>query len=205
MATDQMQHSSSVTGISQPSKRALTLGGLTALACYAVHAIFHLTQGRWYDLFWACHVAAILIGVGLLAHSATINGMGVLMGLMGLPLWAADLAAGSEFFPTSVLTHVVALAIGLHGVGRLGMPQGTWWKTTAAVVGLIALCRLATPAAANVNVAFAIQPGWEHYFASHASYLGCTIGAATAYFFVVEWIVRRFVRLDRGDEDPNRH
>jgi hypothetical protein len=199
-----MQQSPKAAEISRASERAMTLAGLTALACYAIHAIFHLTQGRWYDLFWACHVAAILIGAGLLAHSATINGMGVLLGLMGLPLWVADLAAGSDLFPTSLLTHVVALLIGLYGAGRMGMPRGTWWKTTAALVGLIALCRLATPVAANVNVAFAIPPGWEDYFASHASYLGCTIGAAAAYFFVVEWIVRGLMRLDRDNRDVGR-
>ena len=200
-----MQHSPAVNTVGRATERALIIGGVAALVCYATHAVFHLVHGRWYDLLWACHGAAIFVGAGLIARSSTINGIGVLLGSMGLPLWLSDLAAGAEFFPSSLLTHVVALAIGLYGVVRLGMPTGTWWKTTAALIGLIGLCRLVTPAERNINVAFNIQHGWENYFASHVYYLVCTISAATAYFFVVELLVRRLLRLSRGNERPDRH
>src|SRR5689334_12253994 len=95
----------SATHRHDPSRHLTTSLGIGALSCYAIHALFHLSRGEWYDLFWACHVAAIFVGIGLLTRSATINGIGVLLGLMGLPLWLADLAAGSEFLPTSLLTH----------------------------------------------------------------------------------------------------
>jgi hypothetical protein len=70
------------------------------------------------------------------------------------------------------------------------MPWGSWWRAALVLVGLIGLCRLATPAGPNVNVAFAIQHGWESQFASHASYLAWMVGSATIYFFVVERIAR---------------
>jgi hypothetical protein len=181
---------SSASKIDGPPRHLTTLLGIAAVACYAIHAAVHLVRGEWYDLFWACHVAALFVGGGLLARSAAINSVGVLVGLMGLPLWLADLAAGGEFYPTSVLTHVFALSIGLYGVFRLGMAWGSWWQAALVLVGLIGLCRLATPAGPNVNVAFAIQHGWEGHFASHASYLSWMIGSATIYFFVVERIVR---------------
>jgi hypothetical protein len=171
-------------------ERWLVVCGLIAVACYAAHAAFHTLHGRWYDALWSCHVAAMLVGVGLLTGRPTVNAVGVLLGCMGLPLWLLDLAGGGELFPTSILTHVVALLIGLYGVSRLGMPRGAWWKATATLVALIGLCRLLTPPEANVNVAFAIQRGWERQFASHASYLGFTIAAATAYFFFVERLLR---------------
>ncbi len=182
------------------SPRVTTLLGGAAVACYAIHASVHLLRGEWYDLFWACHVAALFVGAGLLARSSTINGVGVLLGLMGLPLWLADLAAGGEFFPTSVLTHVVALGLGLYGVVRLGMPGGVWWRAALVLVALIGICRLATPPGPNVNVAFAIQHGWESRFDSHASYLATMIVIATAYFFVVEWLLRFLVAALRKRE-----
>jgi hypothetical protein len=183
----------------------MMIGGVAALFCYATHAVFHLMHGRWYDLLWACHVAAIFVGAGLIARNSTIIGIGVLLGSVGLPLWLSDLAAGAEFFPTSLLTHVAALGIGLYGVSQLGMPIGTWWKTTGTLIGLIGLCRLVTPAEANVNVAFDVHHGWEKYFASHVNYLACTISAATAYFVVVELLLRRLLRLSRGNERADRH
>lgn len=174
--------------------------GTVAVSCYAIHASVHLLRGEWYDLFWACHVAALFVGAGLLARSSTINSVGVLLGLMGLPLWLADLAAGGEFLPTSVLTHVVALGIGIYGAVRLGLPRGAWWRATLVLVALIGFCRFATPPASNVNVAFAIQHGWEGRFDSHASYLATMIVSATAYFFVVEWLLRFLIAALRKTE-----
>lgn len=183
----------SVSGIRGPSHRVTSLLGIAAVACYAIHAALHLFQGEWYDLFWACHVAALFVGAGLLTRHAAMNGVGVLLGLMGLPLWLADLAAGGEFLPTSILTHVVALGIGLYGTVRLGMPRGVWWRAALVLVGLIGLCRLATPPGPNVNVAFAIQHGWERHFASHASYLAWMVASAIVYFFVVERLLRMLI------------
>ncbi len=182
----------------EPSQRGTTLGGVAALACFATHAAFHVAHGRWYDSFWACHMAALFVGLGLLAQSATTNGVGVLLGLLGLPLWLSDLAAGGPFYPTSLLTHGAAPAIGLCGVARWGMPRGTWWKAAAALLALIGISRFATPEAANVNVAFHIQPGWEDYFSSHASYLAITLAAAAVYCLVVERLLRDVFR-DRSD------
>jgi hypothetical protein len=101
-----------------------------------------------------------------------------------------DLAAGGEFFPTSLLTHVAALVIGLYGAMRMSLPRGVWWKTAVALVGLMLVCRLLTPEAANVNVAFAVAHGWEEQFTSHARYLASTIAGATFFFFVAEWLLR---------------
>jgi hypothetical protein len=112
---------------------------------------------------------------------------------MGTPLWLMDLAAGGEFIPTSCFTHVGGLAIGLNGVARLGMPGGTWWKAALALVVLIGVCRLATPAYANVNVAFAIHPGWERFFSSHRVYLASMIAVVSAYFVAVEHALRRWL------------
>jgi hypothetical protein len=176
--------------------RMLLACGVAALAGYAIHGVFHLRHGRPEDLLWTCHLGAALVGVGLIAASgrrawgASVDGVGALWLLLGTPLWLLDLAGGGEFFPTSLGTHVVGLAMGLVGVWKLGMPRGTWWKATAALVALMGLCRLVTPREANVNVAFAIQHGWEEHFASHASYLACMIAFAAGYFWLIERLWR---------------
>ncbi len=172
-------------------QRVLSVCGVAALAGYAVHGAFHLLHGRPEDLLWCCHLGAVLVGVGLIAASksrawgASLNGIGTLWLCLGTPLWLLDLAGGGEFFPTSLGTHVLGLAMGLFGTWRLGMPRGTWWKAAVALVVLIGLCRMVTPAAANVNVAFSVPHEWEDRFASHAGYLAFVMIAATADFFVL--------------------
>ena len=163
--------------------------GIAALGCYAVHAAYHLAHGQAENLLWACHFGAVLVGIGLVVSSATLNGVGALLLCMGTPLWLRDLVAGAKFMPTSCFTHIGALLIGLYGAWRLGMPQGLWWKSSAALMTLIVIARLVTPAEANVNVAFSIHPGWEPLFPSHKSYLTIMVLLASVYFFITQQVL----------------
>jgi len=58
--------------------------GLTALGCYAIHAGFHILNGRPEEILWMCHLGAALVGVGLLSSSAITNGIGALFLCIGL-------------------------------------------------------------------------------------------------------------------------
>lgn len=167
--------------------------GLAALACYAGHGAFHVLNGRPEDLLWACHLGAALVGAGLLAGIASLHGVGVLFLCLGTPLWLLDLAAGSDFLPTSCLTHFGGLAIGLVGVRRLGMPRGVGCLAALALIALILTCRLVTPAAANVNLAFATAPGAGPYFPSYQSYIATAVGFAACYFIALEFALRRWL------------
>lgn len=171
---------------------ALTRFGVLALGCYAVHGGVHLYRHEPEDLLWACHLGAAFVGVGLLASSALLNGIGTLFLCLGTPLWILDLLEGGEFLPSSCLTHLGGLAIGLYGVRRLGMPRATWWMTTAALVALIVICRFVTSPSANVNVAFAVPHAWEGHFPSHRSYLVTMIGMSSGYFWIVGYALWRW-------------
>jgi hypothetical protein len=179
--------------VSARDKRGQLLFGLAALGCYAIHAGFHILNGRPEEVLWMCHLGAAFVGIGLLSSSASTNGIGTLFLCVGTPLWVMYLAGGGEFYPTSCFPHIGGLAIGLYGVRRLGMLSGTWWKAVLALVALILICRLITPPRANVNVAFAIYPGWEKFFPSHPVYLATMIVEAAGYFFVCGYVLRRWL------------
>lgn len=166
--------------------------GLAALGCYAIHAGFHIINGRPEETLWMCHLGAALVGAGLLGSSAITNGIGALFLCLGTPLWVMYLAGGGEFYPTSCFPHLGGLVIGLYGVRRLGLPPGTWWKAAAALITLIVVCRLVTPERANVNVAFAIYPGWEKFFPSHPIYIAALMAQSAGYFFLCEYALRRW-------------
>ena len=74
--------------------------------------------------------------------------------------------------PTAALTHIGALVLGIYGVRILGWPRGAAWKAAAAYLALWAVTRLATPASANINLAFRVYPGWESRFPSYPLYFG---------------------------------
>lgn len=175
--------------------------GAVALAGTAIHYAYHLYHQRAWDLLWACHVAAALIGVGCLLDWPACVGIGVLWLIVGVPLWLLDLATGGEFTPTSVLTHVVGLVIGLIFVAARGMPAGAWWQALLALVALQQLCRRVTPERANVNIAFAVHKGWEHWFPSYFWYWLLWAGVFALTFAASEWGLRwMFGTYPRGVE-----
>ena len=163
------------------------------MGCYAIHAGLHILNGRPEETLWMCHLGAALVGIGLLGSSMTVSGIGTLFLCVGTPLWVMYLAGGGEFYPTSCFPHLGGLAIGLYAIRRWGLPSGTWWKAVVALVVLILLSRLVTPQRANVNVAFAIYPGWEKVFPSHLAYLITMIAMAAGYFLLFEFVLRRWL------------
>ena len=180
----------------------MTKFGVAASICYAIHFVFNFCRGQLEDLLWVCHVGAALVAVGLLTSSATVNGLGALFLCLGTPLWLLDVAGGGEFNPTSCFNHLGVFGLGLCGVRRLGMPRGVWLKASVALITLIAFSRLATPAAANVNLAFAIHPGWENRFPSHRVYLATNIAASVGYFFGLERLLRRRLARPHAEKKP---
>lgn len=178
---------------SRPRIENLKMWGFAALGCYAIHGAFHLLNGRPAELLWMCHLGAAIVGVGLLKSSPTLNGIGTLFLCVGTPLWVMYLAGGGEFYPTSCVPHIGGLAIGLYGVRRLGIRAGTWWQAVLSLIALILICRLVTPPAANINVAFAVYAGVEKIFPSHPIYLAAMMTLSAAYFLICEYVLRRWI------------
>jgi hypothetical protein len=167
--------------------------GILALLFYAIHGSVHLYRGQPYNLLWACHVAALLVGFGLLLRNATLNAIGLLWSCFGMSLWLLDLATGAEFIPTSTLTHAGAFALGIYGVRRLGTPHHLALKTVGAFAALCVLCRIVTPPSANVNLAFRVADGWASYFPSYPLYAAMLLASLTAMCAIAQWLLSRVV------------
>lgn len=171
-----------------------------ALACgfYAVHAGIHLARGHPEELLWACHLGALWVGIGLLLRQPALHAIGFLWLCVGTVLWGIGLAGGSEFVPTSLLTHVGGLFVGGLAVWTLGMPRHSWWRALLAFLVLQQTCRWLTPAAANLNLAHAVWPGWETLFPSYLGYQVILLCIAGASFALIESLTRRFTAPSAG-------
>jgi hypothetical protein len=181
---------------------SMTWFGILGIFFYALFAADHLYAGHAANLLWACQVGALLVGLGLVFRSPTWNAIGLLWLVAGVPLWAMDLLANGGGRPTTLLTHVGGLVLGVIGVRRLGLPKRTWLRAAIALAGLHLLCRWVTPPEENINLAFTIWPGWEAYFPSHLVYVLTVFALCVAAFMSVEFAVRRAGLLpgSRGDQ-----
>ena len=158
--------------------------GALGLGFYAAHAGRRALIGHPEHLLWMCHVGALVVATGLLAQAAAVNTVGTQWLVAGVPLWLADLAAGGAFFPTSVLTHVGGLLLGLAGLKRLGVARGAWWRSAVALVALAALSRAVTPAADDVNLAFSLVPTGAGLATVLTVALAALVAAGTIFYAV---------------------
>jgi hypothetical protein len=183
-----------VTALWTPKARgtARTLG-LLAVAFSFAHAAEVLFRGAWSDLLWLCNIASLLLAAGCLWPAPALNAVGVSWLFFGVWLWLLDLLTGGELMPTSILTHVGSPVVGVLAARRLGWPRGAWWKAVAGEGLLIALTRLLTPEAANVNLAFRVWQGWEERFPNHTRYLALLLASTGAVYFVIELLALRLV------------
>jgi hypothetical protein len=188
---------------SDPNGKLLTGLGLLAVGFYAVHAAHELWMGRPESLLWSCHLGSLAVGVGLLRRWPTWIGVGLLWLVVGVPLWVMETAMQGGFEPTATLPHLGGLAIGLVGVRKLGLPQPVWRKAMAAILALQLLTRWITPEAANINLAFAVWPGWEQYFPSYGVYITSIDLLGLVLFAGLEYAIRRTILRGRTKE-PSR-
>ena len=172
--------------------------GVIAIACYGIHAAVSVKRGEPQDLLWACHIAALLVGIGLLLGSVTLNAIGLLWSSVGTAFWILYLATGGELIAASFLTHGSALVAGTIGVRRLGMPRGAAWKAMAAFVLLWIATRVLTPPSANVNLAFAVYDGWQGWFSTYPIYLAMLLLIGCAAFALGQSLFARIARRERA-------
>lgn len=171
--------------------------GLLLLVFYLLHASVWWVRGSPAEALWMCHLATVLVGLGLLVRSATLNAVGFLWQALGTPFWVLDLSVGGEFIPSSLGTHLGGLLGSAHGLWRLGMPRGAWWKALLGLAGLHVLSRLTTPPAANVNLSSAVWPGWERWFPTHGVYIAILAGLSAATFAALGAVLERALGASR--------
>jgi sterol desaturase/sphingolipid hydroxylase (fatty acid hydroxylase superfamily) len=186
--------SSSSPALRTPERAALAT---TAFVFFAVHAWHHLVARRFGALLWASSLETLLLGIGCLAASRRIVSVCLLVLGLCAGLWIVDLAATDHALDTAVLTHVGAFAVAAVAAWRIGYSRGAWRLACAWLVLLFLASRAFTPPELNVNLAFAVLPGWESRFGSHAFYLALLGLVAAASFWALESLFTRPALLDR--------
>jgi hypothetical protein len=188
-----MQKSMNHTPMSAEKKKQIGLGSL-ALLFYLVHALYWILEGAASNAIWACHLGALLISTGWLILIPALNAVGTLWLGLGNLLWISDLLAGATFYPTSALTHLGGIAVGIWGVAEMGIPKRSWLRAALGLIPLWLATRWLSDPGENVNMAFRVYSGWEGRFPHYWIFLALLLSAAALLFFFLEKALARIVR-----------
>jgi hypothetical protein len=133
--------------------------GALIIGALVWHAATKLTDHHLAEMLWVCHVASLVLAIGLLAGRHALVAVGLLMHLSwGAPAYLLDVIATRSTTVTSVLVHALPLGAGLAAVAAHGWPRGLVLRAWLFFFPWVPLCYVATDPALNINLAHAPWP-----------------------------------------------
>lgn len=139
---------------------------------------FFLAQGVHYwridqigHMLWMCNVGNLLLAMGLFLEKTRVVRLAAIWMIPGLLVWFLYVVLAWGVFLTSTLAHVGGLAVAMIALRKYCMDRTAWRWAFGWYLMIQLFSRLITPPELNVNLAHAIQPGWEQAFGSYWTFL----------------------------------
>ena len=142
--------------------------GVLPLVFFLIQTIHYWRYGGLGNLLWMCNAGNVLLGIGLLLGQREAIRAAAIWTIPGFVIWIKYvlLASGGFYFSTTQ-AHVGGLIVGMFALRRIGMDRWAWAHAFAWYLLTQFAARLFAAPELNVNVAHAVQSGWEGTFTSY--------------------------------------
>lgn len=148
----------------------LRLLGLLPLIFFLAQAVHYWKINQLGHLMWMCNIGNLLLAMGLFLEKPIVIRLAAIWTIPGLVTWILYVVLVWTVFFSSFLAHVGGLAVAMVALSQYGMDRVSWrWALGWYLVVQLA-SRFLTPPELNVNLAHAIQPGWDRAFHSYWSF-----------------------------------
>jgi hypothetical protein len=121
-------------------------------------------------LLWMCNIGNFVLALGLFLEKPLLVRVAAIWTIPGLIVWFLYVVLAWGVFLTSTLAHVGGLAVAAIALRTYRMDRNAWRYALGWLLIVQLISRFTTPAELNVNVAHAVQAGWERTFTSYWSF-----------------------------------
>ena len=118
-------------------------------------------------MLWMCNVGNLLLAMGLFLEKRRVIRLSSIWMIPGLFIWIYYVVLAWGVFLTSTLAHLGGLAVAMLALSKVRMDRTTWRWAFGWYLMVQLASRFVTPADLNVNLAHAVQSGWEQAFPSY--------------------------------------
>jgi hypothetical protein len=136
--------------------------------------LFFLAQGVHYwrihqlgHLLWMCNIGNLLLALGLFVEKPLLVRVASIWTVPGLIVWFLYVVLAWGVFLTSTLAHAGGIVIAAFALKTYRMDRTSWRYAFGWYLLVQLLSRFITAPDLNVNLAHAVQPGWERTFPSY--------------------------------------
>lgn len=141
-------------------------------------------------MLWMCNIGNLVLAIGLFLEKPLLVRVAALWTIPGLIIWFRYVVLAWGVFVTSTLAHVGGIAVAAIALKTYRMDRNSWIYAFGWSLLMRLLSRLFTAPNLNVNLAHAVQPGWERTFSSYWTFgLVLTIVTA-AVLWLSGWLWR---------------
>jgi hypothetical protein len=145
----------------------LRLLGILPLIFFIAQGVHYWGRNELGNMLWMCNVGNLLLAMGLFLERPLVIRLSAIWMIPGLFIWFVYVVLPWSPFLSSTLAHVGGLAVALFALSRVRMDRTAWRWAFGWYLMVQLASRFVTPAALNVNLAHAMQPGWERAFGSY--------------------------------------
>jgi len=145
----------------------MRLLGLLPLVFFIAQAVHYWRINQLAHMLWMCNVGNLLLAIGLFLEKPLVVRLAAIWTIPGLLVWFIYVVLAWGVFLTSTLAHVGGIIVAMFALTGYRMDRTAWRWALGWYLLLQLASRFVTPAEFNVNLAHAIQPGWESAFGSY--------------------------------------
>ncbi len=145
----------------------LRLLGLLPLLFFFSQGIHYWRINELGHMLWMCNLGNLVLAAGLFFEKPLLVRVAAIWTIPGLIVWFFYVVLAWGVFLTSTLAHVGGIAVAAIALRTYRMDRHSWRYAFGWYLLVQLISRFATAPQLNVNVAHAVQPGWEGTFPSY--------------------------------------
>ena len=145
----------------------LRLLGVLPVIFFLAQAVHYWRINQLGHLFWMCNIGNLLLALGLFLEKPVVVRLAAIWTIPGLIVWIIYVVLAWDVFLSSTLAHVGGLIVAVFALSMVRMDRTAWRWAFGWYLVVQLLSRLFTSADLNVNLAHAVQPGWERTFPTY--------------------------------------
>jgi len=157
----------------------MRLLGLLPLLFFYAQFLHYWPIQQLGNLLWMCNIDMLVLALGLFIEKPLLVRVAAIWTIPGIFTWFFFYVLPWGVFLSSVLVHAGGLVVAAIALKGYRMDRSSWVYAFGWLLLMQLISRLFTAFELNVNLAHAMQPGWERTFSSYWTFwLVLTIATA---------------------------